>query len=113
MGEWAFPFNGRSHLMGVRKETIRRRLSEETIRRGLFEGVAHTIFLEWRTRYFFGSGAYEIFWLWRTRYFWGWYLNLVPELWYLNYGAGGACPGTLETPNPRAKGLGTLKGPRV
>ena len=61
---WAFPVNGRSHLMGGPKETIRRRLSEETIRgdysketirrsgahdifgvaHTMFFGVAHTIF---------------------------------------------------------------------
>ena len=68
-----------SHLMGVPKETIRSRL---------FEGDYSK---EWRTRYF-RSGAHDIFWEWRTLYFlgvahtisFGRYLNLVPELWYLN-----------------------------
>ena len=58
------------------KETIRRRLFEETIRgdyswsgaHDIF-GVAHTIFLEWRTRYVW-SGAHDIFWSGAHDSFW-------------------------------------------
>ena len=43
--------------------------AKETIRSRLFEGVGHTIFFEWRTRYvwngahdIFRSGAHDILW---------------------------------------------------
>jgi len=56
-----FDINGRSRLVDVPKEIIRRRLLEGVWRTRYLLGVAHTIFV--------GSGAHDIFWEWRTRYF--------------------------------------------